>query len=290
MAQARRQSGEQQAVRRIWKTPGSLYNWLFLALSVIILVWVYMMYQVALVAVPYPGPYNEPFRAFGILSFALAIVAAAYILRRRYLRRLPGRVQNWLWLHVWFGIISILIVFMHDNFQNVTHDFVFLPVRFTEYGFGTTAMYALCVLVLTGIAGRLLDAWQARVIAAEADTNGIGITRSLEDRLFELSLVVERLRAGKSSQFKEYCAAALESGALPDLIPALSRQEVEDFQRVHELLSDYARFARSLRRQKRARLIIRSWRFIHVPLAYLALFVIAYHSIYELWKMIVLHY
>jgi hypothetical protein len=283
----------QRAVRRIWKTPGSVYNWLFLVLSIIILGWVYLFYRVAMATQAYPGPYNEPFRAFGIVSFGLVIVVAAYTLRRRFVRRLPGKVQNWLWLHIWLGIISVLITFMHDNFQNVTHDFMFNAMRFSEYGYGTTAMYALFVLVLTGVVGRLLDIWQARVIASEADTNGVGIARSLEDRLSELSLAVGRLRAGKSTQFKQYCEEALStgrSGMLPARVPMLAPQEVKDFQQAHELLREYGRLARSLRRQKRARLILRAWRYLHIALATFALYVIAYHSIYELYKMIVLHY
>lgn len=283
----------QRTVRRIWRTPGSAYNWLFLALSIIILGWIFLFYRVAVATQPYPGPYNEPFRAFGIVSFGLVIIVAAYTLRRRFVRTLPGKVQNWLWLHIWLGIISVLIAFMHDNFQNITHDFLFNALRFTEYGYGTTAMYALLVLVLTGVVGRLLDTWQARLIAAEADTNGVGIARALEDRLFELSLAVGRLRAGKSAQFKQYCEEALangRSGRLPGRVPMLAPQEVEDFQRAYELLREYARLARSLQRQQRARLTMRAWRYVHIVLASLAFFVIAYHSIYELWKMIVLHY
>lgn len=279
-----------QGVRRIWKTPGSKYNWLYLALSVIILGWVYLFYRVAVAMQPYPGPYNEPFRAFGIVSFALVILVAAYTLRRRFVRRLPGRVQDWLWLHVWLGIVSILIAFMHDNFQNVTHDFSFLATRFTEYGYGTTAMYGLFVLVLTGVIGRLLDIWQARIIAHEADTNGVGISRSVEDRLHELSLTVGRLRAGKSEHFKQYCEEALANGTLPGRVPMLAPREVEDFQRARDILADYARLSYSLHRQQRARLIIRTWRYIHIPLACLAIYFIMYHSIYELYKMIVLHY
>ena len=287
------QQASQRTVRRIWRTPGSVYNWLFLALSITILGWIYLFYRVAMATQLYPGPYNEPFRAFGIVSFGLVIVVATYTLRRRFVRTLPGKVQNWLWLHIWLGIISVLIAFMHDNFQNITHDFLFNAIRFSEYGYGTTAMYALLVLVLTGVIGRLLDTWQARLIAAEADTNGVGIARSLEDRLFELSLAVGRLRAGKSVQFKQYCEEALangKSGMLPGRAPMLAPQEVEYFQRAHERLREYAQLARSLQRQQRARLILRAWRYVHIALASLAFFVIAYHSIYELYKMIVLHY
>lgn len=291
MALASKPPLQERPVRRIWKTPGSKLNWLFLGLSLVTLVWIYILFRQAIATQLYPGPYNAPFRQFGIVSFALILVVAAYTLRRRFVRGLPGKVQNWLWVHVWFGIISALITCMHENFLNITNNFLFTRERFTEYYFGTTALYALIVLVLTGMIGRLLDIWQARIIAAEADTNGIGIHRSLEDRLFELSLAVERLSAGKSQHFKEYCEDALVmNDALPRSLPVLSPREVSDFQRAYEVLGERARLARSLQRQKRAHLVIRAWRYIHIPLAIASVLVISFHSVIELYKMVILHY
>jgi hypothetical protein len=290
MAAANNSSVQQKNLRRIWKTPGSKFNWLFLASSLVILGWVYLIYRSAIVTQPYPGPYNDPFRQFGIVSFVLVLLVAVYTLRRRFVRSLPGKVQNWLWLHIWFGVISILIAFMHENFQNITHDFSFLSSRFTEAAFGTTALYALLLLVLTGIIGRLLDIWQARVIAFEADTNGVGIARSLEDRLLELSLTLERLCAGKSLQFKQHCEQALRSReALPRQQLVLPPYEVNDFQRASKVLDEHTRLSRSLRRQQRAHLIIRAWRYIHIPLACAAVAIISYHSLFELWKMLIFH-
>lgn len=291
MALANKSSVQQRAVRRIWKTPGSKWNWLFLALSVITVGWVYLLYRNAIATQLYPSPYNAPFRQFGIASFVLVLLVAAYTLRRRFVRSLPGKVQSWLWLHVWFGIISVAIACMHENFQTITHDIEWTKVRFTEYYFGTTALFALILLVVTGVIGRLLDRWQARVIAAEADTNGVGINRSVQERLFELSLRVERLSAGKSAPFQQFCQQALQLQAeLPPSLPVLNPREVSDFQRVYEVLSERVRLGLSLERQQRARLIIRVWRYIHIPLACLAVLVIGYHSMIELWKMLVLHY
>ena len=281
---------QQRTVRRIWKTPGSWFNWLFLLLSLVILGCVYLLYRSALATQLYPGPYNDPFRQFGIVSFCLVLLVAAYTLRRRFVRSLPGKVQNWLWLHIWFGVISILIAFMHENFFNITHDFALSVSRFTEASFGMSALLALLLLVLTGVLGRLLDMWQARVIASEADTNGIGITRAVEDRLFELELAIERLSAGKSAQFKQYCDQALQmQGALPQLLAVLAPHEVKDFQRTYEVLGERAQLEHSLLRQRRARLLMRVWRYLHISLACLAVVVIGYHSLFELWKMLVLH-
>jgi len=290
MALAGKSPTQPPTIRRIWRTPGSKLNWLFLLASLVIYGSVYLIDRNALTT-QFADPATDPFRDFGIVAFVLVLVVTAYTLRRRFARGLPGKVQSWLWVHTWFGVISILIVFMHEGYQNITHDFSFLADRFTEADYGTTAMYALLLLVLTGVVGRLLDMWQARVIAAEADTNGVGITRSIEERMHELSLTIGRLRAGKSAPFQQFCEQALHhKAALPDLLPVLAPQEVGDFERAYEVLGERARLGRSLQRQQRARLIIRTWRYIHIPLACIALGIISYHSIVELWKMLVLHY
>lgn len=289
MAAINRFSLPHKHMRRIWRTPGSKLNWFFLLSSLGLLGWIVLIYRSALATQLYPGPYNDPLRQFGIVAFVLVLLVAAYTLRRRFLRNLPGRVQSWLWLHIWFGVLSLGIAGMHDNFQNITHDFSFLSTRFTEAAYGTTALYGLFILVLTGVIGRLLDTWQARTIAIEADTNGAGIARSVEERLRELSLALERLSAGKSPHFKGYMARALGSSVpLAASTSTPAPVEARDFERARAMLGEHARLARSLRRQQRAHLIIRAWRYIHIPLACAAVAIIAYHSLFELWKMLVL--
>lgn len=284
MAIISKPTSELKNVRRIWKTPGSLFNWLWLACSLIALAIVII---IARTTSAYPDPSVDPFREFGIVAFAMVLLVTAYTLRRRFVRRLPGKVQNWLWLHIWCGIVSVIIVCIHENWQNVTQEFSFMSSRFTEAAYGTTALYALILLVLSGIIGRLLDFWQARIIAAEADSNNTGIARSVEERLHELSLASERLSAGKSAPFKHYCAQILSGHeSLLQQAPALPPNEISDFQRVRSVLGEYARLSVSLQRQRRARLIIRVWRYIHIPLACAALLVISYHAIVELIMMV----
>lgn len=290
MALATKPPSQGRTIQRIWKTPGSKINWIMLVVSLLVYGGIYAWYLNALKTQPYAGPYSDPLRLFGIVAFGLVLVVAAYTLRRRFVRRLSGRVQNWLWAHTWFGVISILIAFLHENYMNILHDFYFTRMRFTEADLGMPALYALLLLVISGVAGRLLDSWQAHVIAAEANSNGVGIVQAVQERLHELDLTVERLSAGKSPAFKLYCNEALSNKALlPDMLPVLAPREQQDFERVHQVLSLRAQLVRSLRRQKRAQLIIRVWRYVHIPLACLALAVISFHGIAELVKMLPLH-
>jgi hypothetical protein len=279
---------EQQPVRRIWKAPLSWASWLWLLASLVIYGGVYVWFLNGLKTQKYPGPTNDPFRLFGIVAFALVLIVAAYTLRRRFVRQLPGKVQNWLWLHIWMGIISLLVAFLHVNYDYVVRDYcVKLPCYIEAVG-GRTALYALFVLVLSGIVGRLLDVWQARVIANEASTNDVGIMQVVEEHLFELRLAVERLSAGKSEAFKEYMNRRLNGkGSRADLVPMLMRQEHDDFMRAHQHLKLHEKLLVSFYRQKRAHWIIRLWRYVHIPLACAALAVITVHSLAELLKMLI---
>jgi hypothetical protein len=279
---------QQRVIRRIWKTPGSNFNWICLAISLIAYGYLYKVYLDSLKLNPYAGPYTDPLRLYGIVAFFLILLVAAYTLRRRFVRILPGKVQSWLWLHTWFGILAILVALLHENYLNILHDLRFTQIRFTEGQAGTSALYALLLLVITGIVGRLLDVWQARTIAKEANINGVGIAQAVEERLHELEQTIERLSAGKSPTFKIYCSEALRSNtSLPAMLPVLAPNELDDFERVHQVFTQRAYLAHSLQHQKRAIFIIRAWRYVHIPLACLALIIISYHSFTELVKLLV---
>src|SRR5579885_2506085 len=155
MAQTIKSSPPQQPIQQNWKTPASKAKWLWLLIALLIYGGIYVWYLHALKVQQYPGPSSDPLRLFGIAAFCLVLVTAAYSLRRRFVRVLPGRVQDWLWLHTWFGIGSILIAFLHEGYTNILHDYDFSLDGFTGSAFGMSALYGLIFLVLSGIIGRL---------------------------------------------------------------------------------------------------------------------------------------
>ncbi|MEO8973348.1 MAG: hypothetical protein ABI406_17315, partial [Ktedonobacteraceae bacterium] len=149
----------------------------------------------------------------------------------------------------------------------------------------TSALFALIFLVVSGIIGRLLDRWQTAMIARDASINGEGIAPALAERILELEYTVERLCAGKSEPFKQYCMQVLDRGSIGGLdisVPALVPVEQKDFQTVYETLTTYTSLGESLKKQQQARRIIRLWRYVHIVLASLALLVILYHGVLEL--------
>jgi hypothetical protein len=269
--------------RRVWKAPLTKAWWAWLAASLLLYAAVYLIYLVAVKTQPFPGPFNDPLRSFGILAFVLVLATATYSLRRRFVRGLPGMARAWLWMHTWLGVTALLIALLHENYAHILHDYCQNASCFTKSYWGTSALFALIFLVLSGIIGRLLDSWQARVIAGDASANGVGIEQALAERILELEYTVERLSAGKSEQFKAICLQALErAGDIPNVVPALAQGEQADFQHAYETLRDRARLVQSLKKQQQARVIIRAWRFVHMVLACVALVIILFHGIMEL--------
>jgi asparagine N-glycosylation enzyme membrane subunit Stt3 len=116
--------------RRIWKAPTSHSKWYWLAASVILLVAIAAWYAYAIKTQQQSaGPFTDPLRLFGIISFILVLSAATYSLRRRFVRGLPGMVQDWLWMHTWIGIIAILIAMFHENFASLLASPVLIGVQ-----------------------------------------------------------------------------------------------------------------------------------------------------------------
>ena len=273
----------------MWKVPisGSAWSWLLasILLYIVILVWYLMVSHM----LPSVGPFIEPFRSFGIVAFVLVLITTGYSLRRRFVRRLPGRTQDWLWMHTWLGITALLIAFLHDNFVRILHDYCSNLNCLTQSDGGTSALYALLLLIAIGIIGRLLDVTQTRVIAREASSNGVGIVRALKERLLELEYTVERFCAGKSEEFQRYAREALaqhgqeiSEARQAKVGQATPLHEQHDFEQMIATLATYAQLARSLRKQEQASRIMRSWRIIHNVIACIALIVISFHATLEL--------
>jgi hypothetical protein len=280
------QRGQQPTVRRIWKAPTSNARWLWLGVSLVLFAIILVWYIYALRTQATPNPFDDPLRLFGIVSFVLVLGTASYSLRRRFVRGLPGKVQDWLWMHTWIGIIAILIALLHENFALILNSFLTSAADLVGEYWGPLALFSLIFLVVSGLLGRLLDVWQTHAIAHEASLNGVGIERAVKERVVELEYVIERLSAGKSEPFKQYCFQALSQGAsgkdLSDQLPIMPQNEQMDFQQAYDTLKTRTRLIQSLHRQERARKTMNLWRTIHITLAVCALITILYHGIMEL--------
>ena len=267
---------------RLWKVPTSRARWFWLCLSGVLFLGITVWYMYAHETQQYPGPLTDPLRFFGILAFVLVLGTAAYSLRRRFVKSLPGRVQDWLWMHVWVGIITVLVAMLHEDFGYITHDYCQDARCLTDTYFAGSALFSLILLVVVGIVGRLLDVWSTRRIARDANANGVGIEQALAIRIKELDYTIERLCAGKSTVFKHFCERAVGGRGISRKLPAVSASERADLEQVHQVVQRRAELLVSLRRQRSASALMRIWRGVHMVVAVVALLAIGYHGVMEL--------
>jgi hypothetical protein len=270
---------EQRPLRRLWKTPASRAWWLWLLACFLFYTGLfYLYYRDTLHGSPLFSPGNGPLAKFGLVALGMIGLTATYTLRRRFMRFLPGQARNWLWMHNWLGITTVLIVMLHANFDYIARDYCLTPQCLSGTYYGPFALYGVILLVGSGITGRLIDVWQTRIIARDANANGVGIAQALEERIQELAYAIERYYAGKSEPFQHYCAHTLKNaGDEPIPLPALPPYEQADFQQTRDLLAQRARLLHSLQRQQRARRIISRWRIVHITLACIAVCLIGTH-------------
>ena len=270
--------------RRKWKAPLSKSWWIWLIVTIVIYAAIFAVYYPASNSNPNLGAGNEPLLIFGVIAFILFLATVAFSLRRRFARGLPGKAQDWLWMHTWVAILTLFVSFLHENYDHVTHaEPLNLFQCASDSHLGVIALYSLILLVISGIVGRILDVWQAHTIATDASTNGIGIVQSLKKRIVELEYIVERLSAGKSEQFKQYCMQTIDAaGVLLSPPPPILPNEQRDFQQAYQTLSSRSNLLQSLHRQERARSIMRIWRYFHIGLACFVLVVLVYHVGMEL--------
>jgi hypothetical protein len=111
--------------------------------------------------------------SFGGLIFAVAatvfmlLAAISFSLRRRARKRHVGELNGVLNWHVCFGVLAVLMVFMHSygNYNPRT---------------GTYALYGMIALAISGLVGRMLDRIMPRLITKQVSKV---LTNQGEDRV-----------------------------------------------------------------------------------------------------------
>ncbi len=105
---------------------------------------------------------------YGTLAATMLLGAAAYLGRRRLVRRAVGSAQSWLQFHIYGGTLFILLVLMHTGFRP--------PAGILGWSMWLLSMW----LVLSGLLGIVLQRWIPALLAS-------GLTTEvLYDRIPEL--------------------------------------------------------------------------------------------------------
>ena len=90
---------------------------------------------------PIPGIEIATVYTLGIVAVLLILFILTYSVRKRLARGMPGRLDNWLWAHIYLGILALFIIALHAEF------------RF-GLDYNTIAVIFLILVIVTGAVGR----------------------------------------------------------------------------------------------------------------------------------------
>lgn len=233
---------------------------------------------------PWPG--SVPGMAFGIAAALLFAAAALYSLRRRAMglatRWHLGRTRSWLYLHVYGGVLFLLLVAMHSAFR-------------WPHGAISWSLWVLSLwTVLTGLLGLALQRWIPRVLASlstEINTARIapliqeirqrveGLVASCDDPVRKLaSRRIHHDLQGPRRSWKFFIDPSSASSAFPlEEVAYLRRLAVGDEEERLRQLEELLTAKHELDVHHTLQKALRVWLVVHLPASWLLMALIAVH-------------
>jgi hypothetical protein len=178
----------------------------------------------------------------GIVSLALIIFSALYSLRRAKLWKEWGRMEIWLSLHTYLGILALLFAFLHANWQ-------------FRAGTATASIVLLILVTLSGAIG-----WAIYLILPYRISRK-GIITTPEEAYFKIERLYERvdkLLDKAQSQDRE-----------------LTQEEDTERQRAQEEITSLEKELKDALKQES---MINGWLYIHIPLSAALIVTVCVHA------------
>ncbi len=234
---------------------------------------------------------------FGALGLAAIFALLFFGVRKRDYRSRWGRLESWLHIHIYLGLLSFVLILLHSGFR--FHDKVAIA-----------AFIVLGLVVATGIWGALLYQRVPRLLS-EVQTNLPA--EEISDQLNQLARSMARLAGERSAAFREVnrvlLAEALPgyfagwrglfrkvslfkgSGTEKDgmrqvLFARVGAEEQEDLRRLLVLSRQRRELHRRFVVQQRYKNLLQVWLYLHVPLSIALLAVVAAHliAVFYFWR------
>jgi len=196
--------------------------------------------------------------AMGVVATGLALLSAAYSIRKRRAATGGTSMMTWLWVHVYIGLLAVLAAALHAGFGLVSLNLSTGKVLFVVFAF----------IALSGIAWRLAYAYVPGLAAPQIlNYSEQGARQRAEEQKTE----IEKIAAGKSPAFHQVKDAlvardlgAQEAAQAAQSIPPGERPALTA---VAALAASRRRALRRIVLQARYTRWLQRWRVVHVPLA-----------------------
>lgn len=205
-------------------------------------------------SLPIPGVEKGTVYILGIIAVLLILFVMTYSLRKRLTRGMPGRLDDWLWAHIYLGLLALFIIALHAEF------------RFS-WDYSTASVIFLALIIVTGIAGRYFYTRVPASIAAEQEkvlSQVDGVTKSINDvlvgksRPFQKIIGSELNTPSPLSPKPEYWEELRTKG---EIVP---EEEKEDFKKVVGLLEQKAILEAQSVSQLKYGPLFRGWLAVHL--------------------------
>ena len=252
--------------------------------------------------------------SYGVVGFGLMIFAGLLSLRKRFPVWRMGRTSTWMRGHLWLGLLSYPIIFLHSGFS---------------FGKGTLTwwmMLLFTIVIISGVSGALIQHYLPKVMTRQVpyETIYAEIPRIRAQLLDEADLKVAEVTGVTMSESSMAAAAGNTGGVIvtlvqmePDVRDELTRfysKEMRAFiekhggkgcaiaersnstamfdnlrtllpEAIHPLINDLESICeekRELDRQIVLHRILHGWLLIHLPLSFALLLMGAVHAVIAL--------
>lgn len=210
----------------------------------------------------------------GEIGVVCLLFSAAYVLRKRLGIGVFGRLDAWLWSHVYLGALGLLFIWYHSRQR-------FSPQAWLP----NAAMFLLLFTALSGIVGRLLYVAVPRLLSGLPSYDP---PPALRARIAALELEAAAYATFKSPGFQalyahllqrplDFAPAAPGLGRVQQGRAALPPDEVPDFDRAAALLVERGALLNTLGRRRRYRRLLELWWTLHVRLTETGIIFAALH-------------
>jgi hypothetical protein len=224
---------------------------------------------------PLPGIEIDTVYLLGIIAVLLILFVLTYSVRKRLARGMPGRLDSWLWAHIYLGLLALFIIALHAEF------------RF-GWDYNTLALLLLALVVITGVVGRY---FYSRIPASIADEQ-----QKILSRVDDVTRSIKNLLEKKSRPFQKIIGSELTApspiSAKPDYwseIRAksnlLPESEREDFKRAIELLEQKSKLETQSIGQLKYRPLFRAWLAVHLLVTVGLIIIIPLHVLDDSFRV-----
>ncbi len=203
---------------------------------------------------PIPGIEIGTVYTLGIIAVLLILFIMTYSLRKRLVRGFPGRLDNWLWAHIYLGILALFIVVLHAEF------------RF-GWGYNTIGVIFLVLVIVTGAVGRYFYSSVPSKIMLEQDKVLV--------QLDEVMSSIDSILVDKSKQFQKIIGIELNTPSLISTKPGyweglrasaeiVPDEEKSEFEKAVSLLEQKLELEAQSVSQLKYRPLFQGWLAIHL--------------------------